>query len=161
MQALLGLMLMSPLAIDAAVDGNASVDMLVLTMADQTTKEFKLDDKPVISFDNGKFLVTASQVTTDFEQSEVAEFHFKKSDGTSTGINAGSEAQFSFVYNDNTNVYISGTKAKRAVLYTIGGHLLKSQRVKGGSVNISLADCESGVYILYLENDHTFKLIRK
>lgn len=161
MQALLGLMLMSPMAVNAATDDDASVDMLVLTMADQSTKEFKLDDKPEISFADGKFLVTASQVTTDYDQSEVTEFHFKKSDGTSTGINTGNEAQFSFVFNDNTNVRISGTKAKRASLYTIGGQFVKSQKVNGGSVNVSLADCGSGVYILNLENDHTFKLIKK
>ena len=44
MQALLGLMLVSPVAASAATDDAEPVDMLVLKMADATTAEFFLAD---------------------------------------------------------------------------------------------------------------------
>ena len=76
MQALLGIILLMPTAAHAAGE---DVDVLVLEMADKTTKNFRLDDKPTISFAEGKLLVEAASVTTDFNQEDVTEFHFEKS----------------------------------------------------------------------------------
>ena len=98
--------------------------------------------------------------STDYDQSDVTEFYFKKYD-PSTGVGSVSGGHFSFVYRDNANVVVSGTKAAKATLYTIDGKLVKSQPVDGGNVTVSLAGCQSGAYVLNLENEHTFKIIKK
>lgn len=157
MQALLGIILLMPTAAHAASE---DVDVLVLEMADKTTKIFRLDDKPTISFAEGKLLVEAASVTTDFNQEDVTEFHFEKY-SPATGIQAGKDASFSFVYNDNATVRISGTKARKAMLYTTDGQLVKSLKVNNGSVNVSLSSYQPGTYVLHLENDHTFKITKK
>lgn len=160
MQALLGLMLLTPLAANAADEGDEAIDVLVLKMADETTAEFALADEPTVSFDNGKFTVVSQGVTTDYEQSDVTEFYFSKK-STETGIGKAAEGNFSFVYNDNANVHVSGSKASKASLYTIDGKLVKSQKVNGGSVSVSLNECQPGMYVLNLENEHSFKIIKK
>ena len=66
-----------------------------------------------------------------------------------------------FTYNDNENIVVNGTKAKAATLYAIDGTLVKRQAVKDGAVSISLATVAAGTYILNLENEHTFKIIKK
>lgn len=160
MQALLGLALFSPVAANAATGDDVSVDMLVLKMADETTAEFKLDDTPVVSFEDGQLLVKSASATGSYDQSDVTEFYFKKYD-PSTGISKALGSNFSFVYDDNANVVISGTKAAKASLYTIDGKLVKSQKVNGGNATVSVVDCQAGVYVLNLENEHTFKIIKK
>ena len=90
----------------------------------------------------------------------MTEFHFEKY-SPATGIQAGKDASFSFVYNDNATVRISGTKARKAMLYTTDGQLVKSLKVNNGSVNVSLSSYQPGTYVLHLENDHTFKITKK
>lgn len=160
MQALLGLMLLTPAAASAADGDDASVDMLVLKLADETTAQFMLADKPAISFADGKLAVTSQSASTEYAQSDVTEFHFEKYD-PSTAIGKTTGSQFAFAYSDNATVSITGTKAPKATLYTADGKLVKSVRTAGGSVTVSLADCQAGVYVLTLENEHTFKVIKK
>lgn len=159
MQALLGLMLMTPMAANAT-DGDTDVDMLVLKMTDETTKEFMIADKPIITFENDKLKVTSQSVTTDFDQAAVAEFYFQKYD-PATGITAAQGKFFSFTYNDNANIVVAGTTAKKATLYTVDGKLIKAQKIANGTATINLADCQSGVYVLNLENEQSFKIIKK
>lgn len=160
MQALLGLVCLSSLSAQAAGTDDASVDLLVLKMADASTKEFKLSEEPIISFADGKLVVTAQTVTTDYEQSDVTEFYFKKQD-PSTGIDAQVANLFSFTYNDNAHVVIAGSKAQTVALYTVDGKLVKSQKVVDGAVTVDLTACSAGIYVLNLENEHTFKIIKK
>lgn len=160
MQALLGLMLMAPAAASAATDDGASVDMLVLRMANETTAEFKLDDTPTVTFEDGQLLVTSASATGSYAQSDVTEFYFKKYDPT-TGVGKVAGGNFSFVYDNNSDIVISGTKAAKATLYTVDGKLVKVQNVSGGNATVSVADCQPGIYVLSLENEHTFKIIKK
>lgn len=160
MQALLGLMLLTPLSASAADGDDASVDLLVLKLADASTAEFSLADEPSISFADGKLVVTSQEVTTDYAQEEVTEFYFKKKD-TSTGINANVSNLFSFTYTDNANVVITGSKAHKASVYTIDGKIVKKLTVVDGAVNINLADAAPGIYVVNLEKEHSFKIIKK
>lgn len=161
MQALVGMMFLAPLTAFAETgEAESSVDLLVLKMADATTAEFELADEPVISFANGKLNVTSKSATTDYEQADVAEFYFKKKD-TSTGIDALGGNLFSFTYKDNAHVVVAGSKAKKALLYTIDGKSLQSLKVVNGTVTIDLGSYAPGIYVVNLENEHTFKIIKK
>lgn len=162
MQALVGMMFLTPFAAFAENGGaDSSVDLLVLKMADATTAEFELADEPVISFADGKLVVTSQSATTDYEQEAVTEFYFKKKNPVVDGIKNTVSNLFSFTYNDNTTVVIAGSKAKKAFLYTIDGKSLQSLKVVNGAVTINLENCAPGIYVVNLENEHTFKIIKK
>lgn len=162
MQALVGMMFLASFAAFAENGGaESSVDLLVLKMADATTAEFELADEPVISFADGKLVVTSQSATTDYEQEAVTEFYFKKKDPVVDGINNSVGDFFSFTYKDNANVVIAGSKAKKASLYTIDGKSLQSQKVVNGTVTISLENYAPGIYVVNLEKEHTFKIIKK
>lgn len=164
MYALLGLMMLAPTAARAA-DGDKVVDMLVLKMADESTKLFALSEQPVITLGEGKFTVTSGSVVTDYEQEDVAEYYFEKVDSATadsvTAIATPETRQFSLAYTDNSTVSVHGTNAKTVRLYTQNGQLVATQPTADGNATVSLAALRPGIYLLQLENEHTFKLIKK
>ena len=158
LRALFALMLLSPsLAIYAADADESPRQALVLKFADATTANFFLADKPTIGFADGKLTVTATELTADYEQASVAEFYFDTI--TPTAI-AGVKGAFGFAYTDGV-VRVSGSKASVATLYTADGTLVESRGVVDGAVEVSLVGCKPGVYVLNLENEHSFKIVRK
>lgn len=157
--ALFGLLLMAPVASSAQTANETSDEVLVLKMADNTTANFWLGYKPTVDFADDKLVITSNDATTTYNQADVAEFYFASA--AETAVDGKQAAQFSFAYNDNTHVVIAGTKAKKATIYTLDGQLVKSQKISGGNTTVSLADCQPGVYVLNLENEHSFKLIKK
>ena len=164
MQALLGLMMLAPTVAHAAA-GDKVIDMLVLKMSDESTKLFALDSLPTITLADGKFSVTSGSVTTDYEQSEVTEYYFEKVDSATadsvTAISGPTKSRFTLTYLDNDHVVITGTQARRALLYTQGGQLVATRPTAGGSVTVSLSALQPGLYVLRLENEHSFKIIKK
>lgn len=138
---------------------------LVLRFTDQTTASFFLADEPEVGFADGKLTVNATGVATDYEQSAVAEFYFDyvtpPPPTPPTSLSSVDGKSFSFVYTDNNTVTVSGSKAASATLYTADGQLVASKNVVNGTVTMSLEGCKPGVYVLTLQNEHTFKLIKK
>lgn len=160
LQVLLGLMMMAPMVARAA-DGDKVIDVLVLKMADETTELFVLDDHPTITLADGKFTVTSASVNTDYNLSDVTEYHFEKVDTVTLGVEKLEKANFTLTYTDNTHVRVTGTKARVAQLYSLDGQLLTTRPTANGAVTVSLTECKPGVYVLRLENDRSFKVIRK
>lgn len=159
LQVLLGLAFMVPVAANAADGGGGTPDLLVLKMADATTAEFKLAEQPIVSFADGKLKVESGSMTVDYDQAAVEEFYFKADDGT--GVGKTEAGKFSFTYNDNVHVVISGTQASKLTVNTIDGKLLKTQSVKGGNATVSLEGYSAGVYVIGFENGNTFKIVKK
>lgn len=164
MQALLGLMMLAPTVAHAAA-GDKVIDMLVLKMSDESTKLFALDSLPTITLADGKFQVTSGSVTTDYEQSDVTEYYFEKVDSTTadsvTAVTGPEASRFTLTYLDNSHVVVTGTKAHKALLYTQGGQLVAMQPTQGGRVTFNLSALQRGIYVLRLENEHSFKIIKK
>lgn len=77
LQALLALLLLSP-SVATYADGTDTTprQALVLKFVDDGTASFFLADQPEVGFADGKLTVTSVGVTTDYEQSAVAEFYF-------------------------------------------------------------------------------------
>lgn len=94
-----------------------------------------------------------------YEQSAVAEFYFDYA--VPTAITGTESKTFSLTYTDNRTVTVGGTKAKTAMLYAADGTLVARKSVVEGAVSVSLDSCNPGVYVLTLENEHTFKLIKR
>ncbi len=164
MQALLGLMMLAP-TVAHATTGDRVIDMLVLKMSDESTKLFALDSLPTITLADGKFQVTSGSVTTDYEQSDVTEYYFEKVDSATadsvTAVTGPEASRFTLTYLDNSRVIVTGTKASKALLYTQGGQLVATQPTQGGRVTVDLSGLQRGIYVLRLENEHSFKIIKK
>ena len=160
LQALLVLLLLAPsLAAHADEADTTPRQALVLKFVDDATASFFLADKPEVGFAGGKLTVTSNGVATDYEQSAVAEFYFDYVVPTAI---AGTESKtFSLTYTDNRTVTVGGTKAKTATLYAADATLVARKSVVEGAVSVSLDSCKPGVYVLTLENEHTFKLIKR
>ena len=144
MQALLGLMMLAP-TVAHATTGDRVIDMLVLKMSDESTKLFALDSLPTITLADGKFQVTSGSVTTD----------------SVTAVTGPEASRFTLTYLDNSRVIVTGTKASKALLYTQGGQLVATQPTQGGRVTVDLSGLQRGIYVLRLENEHSFKIIKK
>lgn len=151
------LLLAMPASIFAAEADESPRQALVLKFADETTANFFLADKPTIGFADGKLTVTATELTTDYDQASVAEFYFDTI--TPTAI-AGVKGAFGFAYTDGV-VRVSGSTASVAALYTADGTLVERRNVVDGAVELSLSSCQPGVYVLNLGNKHSFKIVRK
>ena len=153
------LLLVMPSAIFAADADETPRQALVLKFADETTANFFLADKPTIGFADGKLTMTSEVATTDYDQADVVEFYFDNV--VPTAIASSKSKTFSLTYNDNRTVKVSGSKASTATLYAADGALVQSKNVTDGVVTMTLDGCQPGVYVLILENEHTFKLIKK
>lgn len=151
------LLLAMPAAIFAAEADESPRQALVLKFADETTANFFLADKPTIGFADGKLTVTATELTADYEQTAVTEFYF---DTIAPTAIAGVKGAFGFAYTDGV-VRVSGSKVRVAALYAADGTLVESRNVVDGAVELSLANRKPGVYVLNLENEHSFKIVRK
>ena len=154
MQALLGLMMLAP-TVAHATTGDRVIDMLVLKMSDESTKLFALDSLPTITLADGKFQVTSGSVTTDYEKVDSA------TADSVTAVTGPEASRFTLTYLDNSRVIVTGTKASKALLYTQGGQLVATQPTQGGRVTVDLSGLQRGIYVLRLENEHSFKIIKK
>lgn len=160
LQALLVLLLSVPIVAAAATDSETPRQALVLKFADATEETFFLADQPEVTFDGGKLKVMASGVETDFDQASVTEFYFDYRT-TPTSVTSATAGKSTFSYTDNTTVSVTGSKGSVATLYTVGGKQLLRKSVEGGSVTVSLAGYAPGIYLLNIENDNTYKIIKK
>lgn len=160
LQALLALLLLAPSLVAHADEADTTPrQALVLKFVDDATASFFLADKPEVGFADGKLTVTSNGVATDYEQSAVAEFYFDYVVPTAIAGTKGNA--FSFTYDDNRTVKVSGAMAAEAALYAADGTLVMRKRVADGTVVLNLDNCKPGVYVLTLENEQVFKLIKQ
>lgn len=160
MQALLGLLLMAPSAVLANDAGETPAQALVLKFADDTETWVFLADKPEVVFADGKLTVSSPEMTTDYDQSLVTEFYFDNR-STPAAIAEAEKQKPTFVFTDNNTVSVTGSHASSASLYTADGTLIQHKDVKNGAVSFSLKGCKAGVYVLNIQNEQTYKLIKK
>lgn len=158
LKAMFSLMICLSATIVRATTADADPQVLVLKFADATTAEFLFADTPEITFGDGKLVVTCTNGTTEYDESNVAEYYFID---TPTAIGQTTIGHLTFRYTDNSHVYVEGTRATQAQIYDLAGKLLQTQPVVDGTVDIDLSSLPTGTYILNLTNDHSFKIIRK
>lgn len=159
LQAAFGLLLLGSNVAVFADEAEAEAQVLVLKFSDATTADFYLADKPVIGFSDDKIVVTSGSAEVEYDQSAVTEYYFASSPTSSIQGNAA--GAFTFKYTDNARVYVSGTKAAKASLCDMSGKQISASAVDGGKVTVSLDGCAPGVYVLNLENEKSFKIIKK
>ena len=141
---------------------------LVVKLKDNTEKIFVLANKPVITFDTGKFYIN----TTDFsaELSDVQEFSFKTEAVTPpTGIDdvrkdhaADSSSPFTFRFVDGKTVSISGLDdSVRIKVYSLSGTTVNARIERGNySAVVDFGNQPAGVYIIQA-NKQSFKIIKR
>lgn len=143
----------------SAQDDTEKRQALMLRFADSSTASYILDEKPEVGFADGKLTVTSPTVSTSYDQSAVKEFYFDYVIPTS--ISSVAEGKFTFVYNDNGIMKISGAKSATATLYTVDGKKVASYAVNDGCVSVPMYRMQTGVYVLKLDNGQSFKVTNK
>ncbi len=136
---------------------------LVLEFADQSTRGFQLAAKPEIVFLGDKLNVTSDALDAEFNRADVAQFYFAET-WTDPGGSVNSPANDDSIllrYVDNETVTVSGASLTGAKLYNLDGKLLISKGADNGTITISLNGQNSGVYILTLSNNQSYKIIKK
>jgi hypothetical protein len=106
---------------------------------------YTFDDRPKVEFAGEKLVVKVSTTTVEIPMSDVAKFTFDDSDFNETGI---------------VNVKTGNIQSECVEVYTIGGKLVKKEKVTNGASSFSTNDLTNGTYIIK-NGSTTFKFIKK
>ncbi len=115
---------------------------LIVHLYGGTEVTFNLEDKPVISFDNGSLTVGGR----NFALSDVSKYTFSQSSGIE-GIDAGA----AIMIDSYGNIIIPGnTDAGNVAVYDMNGHTMSVNPVTtaSGTVSVSLAHLADGYYLI-------------
>ena len=106
---------------------------------------YTFDDRPKVEFAGEKLVVKVSTTEVEIPMSDVAKFTFDDSDFNETGI---------------VNVRTGNIQSECVEVYTIGGKLVKKEKVTNGASSFSTNDLTNGTYIIK-NGSTTFKFIKK
>ena len=106
---------------------------------------YTFDDRPKVEFTGEKLVVKVSTTAVEIPMSDVAKFTFDDSDFNETGI---------------VNVRTGNIQSECVEVYTIGGKLVKKEKVTNGASSFSTNDLTNGTYIIK-NGSTTFKFIKK
>lgn len=152
------------LSLCAPVFASNEPSQLIVKFKDNTKETFVLANKPVITFDTGKFYINTSDFSA--ELSDVEEFCFETE---TTGIDvvkkdngADASSPFTFRFVDGRTVYISGLDdSARVTVYSLSGAQVNARIDRGNeSAVIDFGNQPAGVYIIRA-NKQSFKIIKR
>ncbi len=127
---------------------------LIVHLYGGTEVTFNLEDKPVISFDNGSLTVGGR----NFALSDVSKYTFSQSSGIE-GIDAGA----AIMIDSYGNIIIPGnTDAVNVAVYDMNGHTMSVNPVTtaSGTVSVSLAHLADGYYLIKIGHE-TLKIHKR
>ena len=135
--------------------------LLVIDFTDGSEMTFALAKQPVISFSDQLIRIKVGSRSSEFEMSDVANFHFKEdpSDIRSPRM----DEDFKLLWQGEDLIVISNATPNAVIrLYGIDGTIYSSRvNAYGDRIDISLSDLHKGIYILNINNSRTLKINRK
>lgn len=139
---------------------NSTAQYMVVEQKSGEKYSFLLADYPVITFDNGDFVVNGSETTT-YAISNVKNYHFTEFDVKDMGVN---QYQIDALVVENIDDDILLVKNARpfskALLVNISGMLVFSSDTDVAGNSTILLPRQKGVYVLTIANQ-SIKIIRK
>lgn len=141
-------------------------DILRITLKDGSEYGFKLEKKPVVTFDGTSVVVKTEDFSMTlpdtYSYSDIAKIDFV--DSATSGIEKASQTgqQLTITYLDGENVIISGVDEKMPCrLFGIDGKQYQvDSHLAGNALTISLAPLVKGVYIIRIDK-YSFKIRKK
>ena len=132
--------------------------LLVIDFTDGTEMTVALAKLPVITFSNQTIRVKVGSRLSEFEMSDVANFHFKEDPSDIRLPIVDEDIKLSWQSKDL--IVISNAAPDTAIrLYGIDGTLYPSRAiVNGEQLEVSLAGLPKGIYLLNINNQRTLKI---
>lgn len=133
---------------------------ITLHQRDGQTFSFGFDEKPVMILTDSMMTVKTANTELSYRLSQVAKFTF---DDPSADVSQPREASGAGISLDDCTVRISGAKPGATVrLMSVAGSELNTFRADAtGCVTFSIADLESGCYIITAGESLTYTILRK
>ncbi len=135
--------------------------LLVIDFTDGTDMSFALAKKPIITFADQRIRVSVGSRSSEFEISDVVNFHFKEdpSDIRSPRV----DDEYTIIWQGDDQIVVSNATPDTLIrLYGIDGTMYSSQvNANGDRIEISLAALPKGIYLLNINNSRTIKINRK
>lgn len=136
-------------------------DCVVVEFQDENTIVYRFTDKPHIFFEeNNVRILSSTSVDATYPFDQVKKVYFSSERVEVSRPKENSDA-ITFDFCSSDIVKVSGLRNKDSVgVYTAGGMLLK--RYSGNdNIEIDLSNYEKGMYIINVNNNKSFKIIRK
>lgn len=133
---------------------------ITLHQRDGRTFSFGFDEKPVMILTDSMMTVKTASTELSYSLAKVAKFTF---DDPSAGVNQPQEASEAGISLGECTVRISGAKPGTTVrLMSVAGSELNTFRADAtGCVTFSIADLESGCYIVTAGESLSYTILRK
>ena len=152
------LLLLLGMALPVLADDVATTLTVHITDGSQVT--FLLSERPKVSFSDGCLLITSSEADATYPLSDVLMFTFEETESEATGLSLLPADETSLALEGGAIVVTGLKEGSTAKVYTIGGIMVNSEKVDGGTWTYSLSSLSSGVYIISI-NGKTFKIAKK
>ena len=135
--------------------------LLVIDFSDGTNISFALAKQPVLTFADNRLCVSVEGQKSEFELSDVLNFHFKEdpSDIRYPRI----DSDYTISWQGDDLIVISNVASDAVIrLYGIDGALYPNGvNVNGDRAEISLSVLPKGIYLININNSRTIKVSRK
>ena len=135
---------------------------LVVETMKGTKLEISLQKAPKVQMTDNAFIITCGEEITGYTYGEVRKYYFKLSKYVSVEPVA-DERTIRVAFVDNATVVISGVDNPEVIrLYTLDGSRVAPQvEVAEGVITVSLSALDAGFYILNIDNEQSFKLLKR
>lgn len=135
--------------------------LLAIDFTDGTEMTFALAKQPVITFSGQIIRVKVGSRSSEFEMSDVVNFHFKEDPSDIRSPRIGEDFELSW-QGEDLIVISNATSETNIRLYGVDGTFYPN-RVNsiGDRVEISLSALPKGIYLLYINNNRSIKIYRK
>lgn len=135
--------------------------LLVIDFSDGTEMTFALAKQPVITFADHIIRVKVGSRSSEFEMSDVVNFHFKEDPSNIRSPRM--DEDFKLSWQGEDLIVISNVAPNAVIrLYGIDGKMYSSRiNANGDRIDISLSYLPKGIYLLNINNARTIKINRK
>ena len=133
-------------------------EILLVRVNDGTTLNFSLKDKPLLTFDSEKVMISAQEATASLSRTDVCGVYFVSD--VHTGIESSTVSDAPVLDGDSFSVtgLLKGTVVKA---YSVKGeNVLSAIADASGTVKVQLATLEQGVYVIEYCGV-TFKMMKR
>ena len=133
-------------------------EILHVRVNDGTTLNFSLKDKPLLTFDSEKVMISAQEATASLSRTDVCGVYFVSD--VHTGIESSTVSEAPVLDGDSFSVtgLLKGTVVK---VYSVKGeNVLSVIADASGTVKVQLATLEQGVYVIEYCGV-TFKMMKR
>ena len=141
----------------------ASGSILVLELDNGSDVVFKLLEKPVLTFVEGKLEISSQTFSTkSYNRSNIKKFYFSEDHDGLDELET-SENTIIFKQTDDNRLVISNCPdSDRIMVSDLSGRLYNGSVSRNGSEAIvDLSNCPKGIYIIKIGNMQTIKISRK